>query len=152
MSTQHLFPFPCDRPAVGCWPCKTHNLMPVGGRPLRSPGLNHSGTRYSINQYILPCHIQEKQMRRTLFTEEHHLFRDAFKHFLEKEVVPYYEQWEKDGIVSREMWRKAGQQGFLGLAVPEAYGGSGVDDFRYSAIMAEESARAGVISAGMVIG
>jgi alkylation response protein AidB-like acyl-CoA dehydrogenase len=91
-------------------------------------------------------------MRRTLFTEEHRLFRDAFKHFLEKEVVPYYEQWEKDGIVSREMWSKAGQQGFLGLAVPEEYGGAGVDDFRYSAIMAEEAARAGVVSAGMVIG
>jgi alkylation response protein AidB-like acyl-CoA dehydrogenase len=91
-------------------------------------------------------------MRRTLFTEEHHLFRDTFKHFLEKEVVPYYEQWEKDGIVSREMWLKAGQQGFLGLAVPEEYGGAGVDDFRYSAIMAEEAARAGVVSAGMVIG
>jgi alkylation response protein AidB-like acyl-CoA dehydrogenase len=98
------------------------------------------------------CPYQEKQMRRTLFTEEHNLFRDAFKHFLEKEVVPYYEQWEKDGIVSREMWLKAGQQGFLGLAVPEAYGGIGVNDFRYSAIMAEESARAGVVSAGMVIG
>ena len=91
-------------------------------------------------------------MKRTLFTEEHRLFRDAFKHFLEKEVVPYYDQWEKDGIVSREMWLKAGQQGFLGLAVPEEYGGAGVDDFRYSAIMAEEAARAGVVSAGMVIG
>ncbi len=91
-------------------------------------------------------------MKRTLFTEEHNLFRDTFKHFLEKEVVPYYEQWEKDGIVSREMWLKAGQQGFLGLAVPEEYGGIGVNDFRYSAIMAEESARAGVVSAGMVIG
>ncbi|MGZ3611649.1 MAG: acyl-CoA dehydrogenase family protein [Ktedonobacteraceae bacterium] len=91
-------------------------------------------------------------MKRTLFTEEHNLFRDTFKHFLEKEVVPNYEQWEKDGIVSREMWLKAGQQGFLGLAVPEEYGGIGVNDFRYSAIMAEESARAGVVSAGMVIG
>ena len=91
-------------------------------------------------------------MKRTLFTEEHNLFRDSFKHFLEKEVVPYYAQWEKDGIVSREMWLKAGQQGFLGLAVPEEYGGMGVNDFRYSAIMAEESARAGVVSAGMVIG
>src|SRR2546429_5813466 len=88
-------------------------------------------------------------MRRTLFTEEHRLFRDAFKHFLEKEVVPYYEQWEKDGIVSREMWLKAGQQGFLGLAVPEEYGGTGVDDFRYSAIMAEEAAPAGSVSARM---
>jgi alkylation response protein AidB-like acyl-CoA dehydrogenase len=91
-------------------------------------------------------------MRRTLFTEEHHLFRDAVRHFLEKEVVPYYEQWEKDGIVSREMWLKAGQQGFLGMSVPEEYGGAGVDDFCYSAIIAEEAARAGVVSAGMVIG
>ena len=91
-------------------------------------------------------------MKRTLFTEEHNLFRDTFKHFLEKEVVPYYPQWEKDGIVSREMWLNAGQQGFLGLAAPEEYGGIGVNDFRYSAIMAEESARAGVVSAGMVIG
>jgi long-chain-acyl-CoA dehydrogenase len=91
-------------------------------------------------------------MKRTLFTEEHNLFRDTFRHFLEKEVVPYYQQWEKDGIVSREMWLKAGQQGFLGLAVPEEYGGIGVNDFRYSAIMAEESARAGVVSAGMVMG
>src|SRR5260370_6269735 len=85
-------------------------------------------------------------MRRTLFTGEHHLFRDAFKHFLEKEVVPYYEQWEKDGIVSREMWLKAGQQGFLGLAVPEEYGGRGGEDFRYSAIMAEDAAPAAVVS------
>ncbi len=91
-------------------------------------------------------------MKRTLFTEEHNLFRDAFKHFLEKEVVPYYAQWEKDGIISREMWLKAGQQGFLGLAVPEEYGGAGINDFRYSTIMAEESSRAGVFSAGMVIG
>jgi len=91
-------------------------------------------------------------MKRTLFTEEHNLFREAFKHFLEKEVVPYYPQWEMDGIVSREMWLKAGQQGFLGLAVPEAFGGAGVNDFRYSTIMTEEAARAGVISASMVIG
>ncbi len=91
-------------------------------------------------------------MKRTLFTEEHNLFRDSFKRFLEKEVVPYYPHWEQDGIVSREMWLKAGQQGFLGLAVPEEYGGAGVNDFRYSTIIAEESARAGVFSAGMVIG
>ncbi len=91
-------------------------------------------------------------MKRTLFSEEHRLFRDAFRHFVEKEVVPYYEQWEKDGIVSREMWLKAGQQGFLGLSVPEEYGGAGVDDFSYSAIIAEETSRAGVVSAGMVIG
>ena len=80
------------------------------------------------------------------------LFRDAFRHFVEKEMVPYYEQWEKDGIVSRERWWKAGQQGFLGWCVPEEYGGAGTGDFRYSAIFAEEIVRAGVASAGQGMG
>jgi len=91
-------------------------------------------------------------MRRTIFTEEHMLFRDAFRHFVEKEMVPYNEQWEKDGMVSRELWLKAGQQGFLGMSVPEEYGGAGVDDFKYSVIIAEETGRAGVSSVGQGIG
>jgi alkylation response protein AidB-like acyl-CoA dehydrogenase len=91
-------------------------------------------------------------MRRNIFTEEHTLFRDAFRHFVEKEMVPYNEQWEKDGIVSRELWLKAGEQGFLGMSVPEEYGGAGVDDFRYSAIIAEETGKAGVSSVGQGIG
>ena len=91
-------------------------------------------------------------MKRTLFTEEHNLFRDTFRHFVEKEIVPYNAQWEKDGIVSRELWLKAGEQGFLGISVPEEDGGSGIDDFTYSAIIAEELARAGVVSAGAGMG
>ena len=91
-------------------------------------------------------------MERTIFTEEHHMFRDAFRHFVEKEIVPYNDQWEKDGIVSRELWLKAGEQGFLGLNVPEAYGGAGVDDFGYSAIIAEETIRVCATSAGAGIG
>ena len=91
-------------------------------------------------------------MRRTIFTEEHAMFRDAFRHFVEKEMVPYNEQWEKDGMVSREVWLKAGQQGFLGMSVPEEYGGAGANDFRYSAIFAEETVRAGVASAGQGMG
>ena len=87
-------------------------------------------------------------MERTIFTEEHHMFRDSFRHFVEKEIVPYNEQWEKDGIVSRDLWLKAGYQGFLGLNVPEEYGGAGVDDFGYSAIIAEETTRVGAASAG----
>jgi long-chain-acyl-CoA dehydrogenase len=94
----------------------------------------------------------ERRMKRTIFTEEHLLFRDAFRHFVEKEMVPYNEQWEKDGEVSRELWLKAGQQGFLGMSVPEEYGGAGVDDFRYSTIIAEETVRAGVASAGQGMG
>lgn len=91
-------------------------------------------------------------MKRTLFTEEHRMFRDSFRHFVEKEIVPYNEQWEKDGIVSRELWLKAGQQGFLGLNVPEEFGGAGVDDYRYSALLSEETVRAHVTSAGAGIG
>ena len=91
-------------------------------------------------------------MKRTLFTQEHQLFRDSFRHFVEKEMVPYNSQWEKDGHVSRELWRKAGQQGFLGINVPEEYGGSGIDDYRYSTIMLEEITKAGVVSAGAGMG
>lgn len=87
-------------------------------------------------------------MKRTIFTEEHALFRDSFRHFVEKQIVPYNAQWEQDGIVARELWQEAGRQGFLGLSVPEAYGGVGIDDFAYSAIIAEEFARANVVSAG----
>jgi alkylation response protein AidB-like acyl-CoA dehydrogenase len=91
-------------------------------------------------------------MRRTLFTEEHTLFRDSFRHFVEKEMVPYIDQWEKDGIVSRDLWLKAGQQGFLGINVPEEYGGAGIDDFTYSVIISEETTRAGTTSAGAGLG
>lgn len=91
-------------------------------------------------------------MQRTLFTEEHNLFRDTFRHFVEKEIVPYNQQWEKDGIVSRELWLKAGEQGFLGLAVPEEYGGVGVDDYIYSMIISEETARVYAASAGAGMG
>lgn len=91
-------------------------------------------------------------MQRTLFTEEHSMFRDSIRHFVEKEVVPYAGQWEKDGIVPRDLWLKAGEQGFLGLNVPEEYGGANVDDFRYSVIITEEFTRAGAMSVGAGIG
>ena len=94
----------------------------------------------------------EMHMKRNIFIEEHTLFRDALRHFVEKEMVPHNEQWEKDGVVSHELWLKAGQQGFLGMCVPEEYGGAGADDFKYSAIFAEETARAGVSSAGQGMG
>ncbi len=76
-------------------------------------------------------------------TPELRMFRDAFRRFVAAEITPHYEQWEQDGIVSRAVWEKAGAQGFLCLDVPEAYGGGGVDDFRYNAIVIAELARAG---------
>ncbi|MFC9944929.1 acyl-CoA dehydrogenase family protein [Streptomyces pratensis] len=89
-------------------------------------------------------------MQRKIFTEEHDAFRETVRTFLSKEVLPHYEQWEKDGIVSREAWLAAGRQGLLGLAVPEEYGGGGNADFRYSAVIAEEFTRAGV--SGLALG
>jgi alkylation response protein AidB-like acyl-CoA dehydrogenase len=91
-------------------------------------------------------------MKRRIFTEEHAMFRDTLRHFVEKEMVPYIGQWEKDGIVSRELWLKAGEQGFLGINVPEEYGGAGIDDFAFNAIISEETSRAGVASAGAGFG
>ncbi|MCX4843855.1 acyl-CoA dehydrogenase family protein [Streptomyces sp. NBC_00893] len=89
-------------------------------------------------------------MQRQIFTEEHEAFRETVRTFLTKEVLPHYEQWEKDGIVAREAWLAAGRQGLLGLAVPEEYGGGGNTDFRYSAILAEEFTRAG--TPGLALG
>ena len=75
---------------------------------------------------------------RELFDEHHDAFRRTVASFLEREVVPHHDQWEKDGIVSREVWLAAGRQGLLGFDVEEQYGGGGVVDFRYNMVLAEE--------------
>jgi acyl-CoA dehydrogenase len=81
---------------------------------------------------------------RTLFEPEHEAFRETVGTFLDKEAVPFHEQWEKDGIVDREVWAKAGAQGLLGLQLAEEYGGGGTPDFRYNAVVGEEMTRRGV--------
>jgi acyl-CoA dehydrogenase len=86
-------------------------------------------------------------MRREIFDEEHEAFRDAVGTFLDKEVVPFHDQWEKDGIVDREVWSKAGAQGLLALQFDEEHGGGGTPDFRYNAVIGEEMARRGVYGA-----
>jgi alkylation response protein AidB-like acyl-CoA dehydrogenase len=88
-------------------------------------------------------------MQRTIFTDEHDLFRDAFRQFVEKEIVPNIDAWERDGIVSRDLFTAAGASGFLGMDVPEAYGGGGVEDFRYNLIVGEEVQRVGAGGAGL---
>ncbi len=83
--------------------------------------------------------------RRALYEDDHEDFRESFRRFLAKEVVPHFEQWETDGIVPREVFASAGANGFLGMQVPEEYGGAGVgDDFRFNAIIGEECCAAGV--------
>lgn len=80
---------------------------------------------------------------RELFDDEHEMFRETVRRFLEKEVQPHYAQWEKDGIVPRDVWLAAGSLGLLCPTAPEEYGGGG-GDFRFSAVVTEEMARAGV--------
>ena len=86
-------------------------------------------------------------MTRDIFDAEHEAFRDAVGTFLDKEVVPHHAQWEKDGIVDREVWAKAGAQGLLGLQLDEEYGGGGTADFRYNVVIGEEMTRRGVYGA-----
>jgi acyl-CoA dehydrogenase len=74
------------------------------------------------------------------YTEEHRIFRDTARRFFEKEVVPHVEEWEEQGIVPKDVWRKMGEQGFLCMDVPEEYGGLGAD-FLYSVILTEELGR-----------
>jgi alkylation response protein AidB-like acyl-CoA dehydrogenase len=82
---------------------------------------------------------------RTIFDDVHQQFRSTFRSWLDKEVVPRHEEWEKAGITPRELWLNAGKQGFLGLNVPAAYGGGDTDDYHFAAIMAEEIGTTGVI-------
>ena len=79
---------------------------------------------------------------RTIFNEDHQIFRDSCRRFMETEVEPHHRQWEKDGQVSREVWLKAGEAGLLCCDIPEEMGGVGAD-FMFSAIVLEELARVG---------
>ena len=81
-------------------------------------------------------------MKKENLTDEHLIFQDAAKAFFEKEMKPNNEQWEKDGMVSRDIWLKAGSNNFFGIDVPEEYGGMGLDDYRYNTILIEESVKA----------
>jgi alkylation response protein AidB-like acyl-CoA dehydrogenase len=81
-------------------------------------------------------------LSRDIYEDSHLAFGRAYGDFLKEHVAPYHDQWEKDGIVDRELWRKAGERGFLCMDVAPEYGGAGLKDFRYNAILAETQARA----------
>ncbi|QNG19099.1 acyl-CoA dehydrogenase [Rhodococcus triatomae] len=90
-------------------------------------------------------------MERTLFEPEHELFRESYRKFLDQHVAPNHAKWEEQNIVDRSVWVEAGKQGFLGTAVPEEYGGGGVVDFRYNAIVTEETTRGGYSGIGFTL-
>jgi len=85
-------------------------------------------------------------IQRTVFREDHELFRTQVRRFFEKEVVPFHAEWERAGIVPQEVWRKAGREGLLNTMLPEPYGGGG--DFGHAAVMLEETARTGASGLG----
>ena len=82
-------------------------------------------------------------MQRNIFDADHDSFRDTVRTFCEKEIVPNHKQWESDGIVPRDVWLKGGELGLLGFMMPEEFGGGGIDDFRFNAVLQEELTRVG---------
>jgi alkylation response protein AidB-like acyl-CoA dehydrogenase len=90
-------------------------------------------------------------LQRDIFTSEHDAFRDMVQAFIARNVTPYHEQWERDRVVSREVWRQAGEAGLLGIEIDEKYGGGGNPDYTYYLIMNEELARAGAHGPGFSV-
>jgi alkylation response protein AidB-like acyl-CoA dehydrogenase len=88
-------------------------------------------------------------MHRRLFEAEHEEFRHSVRAFIAKEVMPHLAVWEAQGMVSRELFTTAGAAGFLGMAIPEEFGGGGVPDFRFNAVLGEEFMAAGAGAAGL---
>ncbi|HCX82617.1 MAG: acyl-CoA dehydrogenase [Curvibacter sp. RIFCSPHIGHO2_12_FULL_63_18] len=86
-------------------------------------------------------------IERTLFSPEHESFRDSFRRFMEKEIAPFHADWEEQGYVAREVWNKAGENGYLCMSMPEEFGGSEADKL-YSVIQMEELARGGFTGIG----
>ncbi|MBN3788525.1 acyl-CoA dehydrogenase family protein [Burkholderia sp. Ac-20353] len=89
-------------------------------------------------------------IERTLFSEEHEMFRDSVRRFIDTEITPFHLQWEHDGIVPRSIWEKAGAAGLLGCSIPEEYGGAGADHL-FDFILVEELARAGITGPGFAV-
>ena len=87
-------------------------------------------------------------MKRTIFEPEHEQFREAVRAFLIKEAVPHSDEWEEAGMVDRDFWRKAAAQGLVGFAAPEEFGGGGLRDFRFNAVLNEEVVRTGTVGDG----
>jgi acyl-CoA dehydrogenase len=87
---------------------------------------------------------------RDLFGPDHELFRDTVKKFIDREIAPFHDQWEKDGIVPRELWLKAGAAGMLCCTISEDYGGAGAD-YLYDVIVFEELFKSGFSGPGFLI-
>jgi acyl-CoA dehydrogenase len=90
-------------------------------------------------------------MERDIFTPEHEAFRDKVRSFVATEITPRHDQWERDGIVSRDAWLAAGKSGLLGIEMDEKFGGGGNPDYRYYLILNEELMRVGAYGPGYLV-
>jgi alkylation response protein AidB-like acyl-CoA dehydrogenase len=90
-------------------------------------------------------------MQRTIYGPEHRLFRESVDHFVATAIEPNHAQWTSDGRVDKAMFRAAGTQGLLGMAVPEEHGGGGIEDFRYNAVINEAITASGAAASGLCI-
>jgi alkylation response protein AidB-like acyl-CoA dehydrogenase len=88
-------------------------------------------------------------MQRQHLEAEHEALAEAFRAFIDKEIAPNFEQWERDGTVPRELFKIAGQSGFLAMAAPSEYGGSNEPDFRFNQVIGEQVSLANVMGAGL---
>jgi alkylation response protein AidB-like acyl-CoA dehydrogenase len=88
---------------------------------------------------------------RDIFDADHEAFRASVRAFCEQEIVPYHDAWEEAGIVPRELWAAAGRAGLLGFMMPAEYGGGGVRDFRFNAVLIEELTRVRASGVGFTI-
>src|SRR5688572_3950482 len=96
------------------------------------------------------AHESGSLIERDLFEPEHDQFRQVVRRFVETELQPYHHEWEKAGIVPREVWRKAAEIGMLCPTIPEEYGGIGAD-WLYSVVVIEEITRANVTGPGFMV-
>ena len=90
-------------------------------------------------------------MKRNHYDADHLAFAESVRTFLQKEIAPHYLEWEEAGISPREIFTAAGKSGFLGMAVPEEFGGGGIDDYRFNQILNEEISAAGATGTGLGI-
>jgi acyl-CoA dehydrogenase len=88
-------------------------------------------------------------VQRKLFEEDHEMFREMATEFNARAVAPHYAKWDQEHMMSRELWTAAGEQGLLGLAVPEEFGGMGMDDYRFRAVLDEEFAKSNHLAVGL---
>ena len=90
-------------------------------------------------------------MRRTIFEPEHDHFRESVRDFLKAHAAPFADDWEQAGLVPREFWQAAAEQGMVGFEAPEEYGGLGLDDFRFNAVINEEVIYTGSVGDGFMM-